>query len=56
MKLPETTDELSIAGGLVGAPINVVRATMNGLTELVTAERAAEERGVTVEELGVYCG
>ncbi len=37
-------------------PINVVRATMNGLTELVTAERAAEERGVTVEELGVHCG
>ena len=37
-------------------PINVVRATMNGLTELVTAERAAEERGVTVEELAVYCG
>ena len=37
-------------------PINVVRATMNGLTELVTAERAAEERGVTVEELGVYYG
>ena len=36
--------------------INVVRATMNGLTELVTAERAAEERGVTVEELGVYYG
>ncbi len=37
-------------------PINVVRATMNGLTELVTAERAAEERGVTVEELGAYRG
>jgi small subunit ribosomal protein S5 len=37
-------------------PINVVRATMNGLTELVTAERAAEERGVTVEELGAYLG
>ncbi len=37
-------------------PINVVRATMNGLTELVTAERAAEERGVTVEELGVHRG
>ncbi len=37
-------------------PINVVRATMKGLTELVTAERAAEERGVTVEELGVYRG
>jgi len=37
-------------------PINVVRATMNGLTELVTAERAAEERGVSVEELGVHRG
>ena len=37
-------------------PINVVRATMNGLTELVTAERAAEERGITVEELGVHRG
>lgn len=37
-------------------PINVVRATMNGLTELVTAEQAAEERGVTVEALGVHRG
>ncbi len=37
-------------------PINVVRATMNGLTELVTAERVAQERGVTVEELGVHRG
>ena len=37
-------------------PINVVRATMNGLTELVTAERVAEERGVTVEQLGVHRG
>jgi small subunit ribosomal protein S5 len=37
-------------------PINVVRATMNGLTELVTAERAAEERGVSVEALGVRSG
>ena len=34
-------------------PINVVRATMNGLSELVTAERAAEERGVLVEAIGV---
>ena len=34
-------------------PINVVRATMNGLSELVTAERAAEERGVPVEAIGV---
>jgi small subunit ribosomal protein S5 len=33
-------------------PINVVRATMAGLTELVTAEQAAEERGVPVESLG----
>jgi small subunit ribosomal protein S5 len=34
-------------------PINVVRATMNGLTGLVTAEQAARERGVSVEALGV---
>ena len=37
-------------------PINVVRATMNGLGELVTAEQAAEERGVSVESLGVHRG
>ena len=37
-------------------PLNVVRATMNGLTELVTAERVAEERGVSVESLGVHRG
>jgi len=34
-------------------PVNVVRATMNGLTSLVTAEQAARERGISVEELGV---
>jgi len=34
-------------------PINVVRATMKGLSELVTAEQAAEERGVPVEAIGV---
>jgi small subunit ribosomal protein S5 len=33
-------------------PLNVVRATMDGLNELVTPERAAEERGVSVESLG----
>jgi small subunit ribosomal protein S5 len=32
-------------------PINVVRATMNGLTSLVTVEQIAEERGVTPEVL-----
>jgi len=37
-------------------PINVVRATMNGLEELVTAEQVAEERGVSVEALGVRRG
>lgn len=37
-------------------PINVVRATMNGLEELVTAEMVAAERGITVEELGVRRG
>ncbi|NNF28568.1 MAG: 30S ribosomal protein S5 [Gemmatimonadetes bacterium] len=34
-------------------PINVVRATMNGLENLVTAEDVAAERGISVEELGV---
>jgi small subunit ribosomal protein S5 len=34
-------------------PINVARATMHGLEQLITAERAARERGVPVEELGV---
>lgn len=37
-------------------PINVVRATMDGLTELVTAERAAEERGISLEALGAHRG
>ncbi|MCH7564486.1 MAG: 30S ribosomal protein S5 [Gemmatimonadetes bacterium] len=32
-------------------PINVVRATMDGLTKLVTAEQVAAERGVSVEEI-----
>ena len=34
-------------------PINVVRATMNGLENLVTAEEVAASRGISVEELGV---
>ncbi|HEY8506827.1 MAG TPA: 30S ribosomal protein S5 [Steroidobacteraceae bacterium] len=34
-------------------PINVARATMDGLEQLVTPERVALERGVTVEELGL---
>ena len=33
-------------------PINVVRATMDGLTRLVTREQAAEERGAPLESLG----
>jgi small subunit ribosomal protein S5 len=37
-------------------PINVVRATMDGLAELVTVERAAAERGITVEALGARRG
>ncbi len=32
-------------------PINMVRATMDGLTRMVTPERAAWERGISVEEL-----
>ncbi len=34
-------------------PINVVRATLDGLTHLVTAEQVAAERGIPVEALGV---
>jgi small subunit ribosomal protein S5 len=37
-------------------PINVVRATMNGLTSLVTAEQAGAERGAPIEALGVRRG
>ncbi|MGH7458882.1 MAG: 30S ribosomal protein S5 [Longimicrobiaceae bacterium] len=33
-------------------PINMVHATMDGLTRLTTRERLAEERGVPVEALG----
>ena len=32
-------------------PINVARATMEGLEQLVTPERIAQERGISVEEL-----
>ncbi|HCR04550.1 MAG TPA: 30S ribosomal protein S5, partial [Gemmatimonadetes bacterium] len=34
-------------------PINVVRATVEGLERLVTLEQVALERGTTVESLGV---
>jgi small subunit ribosomal protein S5 len=34
-------------------PINVVRATMNGLQNLVTAQDVAAERGISLDELGV---
>jgi len=37
-------------------PINVVRATVNGLQSMVTAEQVALERGVPVEALGVRRG
>lgn len=37
-------------------PINVARATMDGLAQLVTPEQAARERGITLEELGVRRG
>jgi small subunit ribosomal protein S5 len=33
-------------------PINVVRATMDGLTRLVTAEQVANERGISVQAVG----
>jgi small subunit ribosomal protein S5 len=34
-------------------PINVARATMDGLAQLVTPERIALERGIGVEQLGI---
>ena len=37
-------------------PINVARATMDGLRQLVTREQVARERGCTVESLGVRRG
>jgi small subunit ribosomal protein S5 len=37
-------------------PINVARATMHGLEQMITPQRAARERGVSVEELGVRRG
>jgi small subunit ribosomal protein S5 len=37
-------------------PINVARATMDGLEQLVTPERIALERGITMEQLGVRRG
>ena len=37
-------------------PVNVVRATVQGLQALVTLEQAARERGVTVESLEVRRG
>jgi small subunit ribosomal protein S5 len=37
-------------------PINVARATINALEQLVTAAQVARERGVTVESLGVRHG
>jgi small subunit ribosomal protein S5 len=37
-------------------PINVVRATVDGLKGMVTAEQVAYERGIPVEALGVRRG
>ncbi|MCI0437322.1 MAG: 30S ribosomal protein S5 [Gemmatimonadetes bacterium] len=34
-------------------PINVARATLDGLSQMVTPERVAAERGITVEALGL---
>jgi len=37
-------------------PINVARATLDGLEQLITPERAARERGISIEQLGVRRG
>lgn len=50
LELAGVTDILSKSLG-ANTPINVVRATLKGLTELKSAETVAELRGKTVEEL-----
>src|SRR5699024_2671186 len=50
LELAGVTDILSKSLG-ANTPINVVRATLKGLTELKSAESVAELRGKTVEEL-----
>ncbi len=44
-------DILTKSLGSSNNPVNLVRARMEGLTSLVTAEQAAWEWGITVEEL-----
>jgi len=46
------TDVLSKSLGS-NNPINMIRATMNGLQSLVTVEQVARERGISPEEIGV---
>lgn len=50
LELAGVTDILSKSLG-ANTPINVVRATMKGLTDLKNAEEVASLRGKTVEEL-----
>lgn len=50
LELAGVTDILSKSLG-ANTPINVVRATMKGLTELKNAEEVAALRGKTVEEI-----
>jgi len=49
------TDVLTKSLGSSNA-INVARATMDGLEQMITAERVAAERGISVQELGVRRG
>jgi small subunit ribosomal protein S5 len=37
-------------------PVNMARATMQGLDAMVTAEQVARERGITVDEVGALRG
>ncbi|HIW13667.1 MAG TPA: 30S ribosomal protein S5 [Candidatus Salinicoccus stercoripullorum] len=50
LELAGVTDILSKSLG-ANTPINVVRATITGLTELKSAEEVAELRGKSIEEL-----
>jgi small subunit ribosomal protein S5 len=56
MEAAGVTDVLTKSLG-TNNPINVVRATVQGLQEMVTPQQAAYERGIPVETLGgVYRG
>ena len=49
----EVLGEQNVLAKCIGTnnPINVVRATLNGLNSMANAERVAAKRGKTIEEI-----